>query len=146
MLETWRGCRTHQAQLCTGRCGYRVVVSLVEVRCGYRGGSGDRDGDPTKGVGLDPKDPDGRWNWRQCDGLLALPVPGASHVLDGQQPEESSKPQRTQNWSPVANDHPLISGTPQFQLDRVPPRGADADPREDSKRHPMQSQVTVFMR
>lgn len=82
----------------------------------------------------------------ECDGLLALPVSGGSHVLDGQEPEASSTPQRTQNWSPVAKDRPLVSGTPQFQLDRVPPGGAAADPREDSERHPMQPQVTIFMK
>lgn len=46
------------------RHGYCVVVTLADARCGYRGGSGDRDGDPTKGVGLSPEDPGARWSWQ----------------------------------------------------------------------------------
>ena len=71
---------------------------------------------------------------------------GCPGWLTGQEPEASPKPQRTQNWSLIAKGHPLVSGTPQLQLDHVPPAGAAADLREDSERHPMQPQVTIFMR
>ena len=79
------------------RRGYCVVVTLADARCGYRGGSGHRDGDPTEGVGLSPEDPGARWScgegrWtkagvtlcgRHRGDLPALPVPGVSRVVDG---------------------------------------------------------------
>ena len=48
--------------------------------------------------------------------------------MTGQEPEASPKPRRAQSWSLIANGHPLVSRTPQLQLDHVPPEGAAADP------------------
>lgn len=56
---------------------------------------------------------------------------GCPGWLTGQESEASPKPQRTQNWSLIAKGHPLVSGTPQLQLDHVPPGGAAADPHKD---------------